>query len=126
MNDPTNNAHSRRDWLPYAVLETPSSASAETVGQIVESWFTESLQPLALPLNFSAKVLASARDASTCISEETSNIRMQVFTPAIQPAHGQTWGFFRTVKNEDAAAGLGGSIQVISFYLYVEGSTRPG
>ena len=125
MNDPTYNAHSRRGWLPYAVFETQSSASTETVEQIVESWLTESLQPLALPLNFAAKVLASAQDASACIAAETANIRLQVFIPAIQAEHGQTWGFFRTVKNEDTAAGRGGSTQVISFYLYVEGSTRP-
>jgi hypothetical protein len=111
------------------VIETPFSADGATptpatVEHIVESWLYESLQALALPLDFAGKVLASARDASACISEETSNIRLQVFIPTFQPAHGQTWGFFRTIRNEENSAGLSGSTRVISFYLYVEGSTR--
>ena len=126
MNNPTNTAHARRDWLPYAVLETPSSPSSGTIEQIVASWFNETLQPLALPLNFAAKVLASAQDASACTSAETANLRLQVFIPAIQAEHGQTWGFFRTVKNEIASGSPGGGTQVVSFYLYVEGSPRSG
>jgi hypothetical protein len=118
MNDSMRYPQSDRKWLPYAVLTLSSEALARDV---LESWLSDRLHLLALPEEFSCRVLASASDSVACIPAGIYQIRLLIFTTGLTPSHGQARGFFRTVKNGGIPEDPAVYIQEIAFFLYVEG-----
>lgn len=123
MNETTHSPHAGRNWLPYALLEISPERNS---GDRLESWLKDALSPLGLPADFTGKVFASARDSAACVPAEAQQIRLQIFTCAVQPAAGHTWGFFRIMKQAGPPASPAGSIHEIAFYLYIDGPTMPG
>lgn len=124
MNDRNDNSLTGRGWLPYASTEIP----AGSVDRLV-LWLVDILKSMALPIDFTGKVLSSARDAAGSIPVTAAKVRVLVFMPATNPPHGQTWGFFRTVRNEETPtetpAETPEQTHVIAFYLYMEGAAKP-
>jgi hypothetical protein len=89
---------------------------------LVKTWLVETLSPLSLNTSLLDKIITSAKLAAEYTLQSPSakrfkHIHLLVFTSAMHPSNGQTWGFFRIEKidrlvEEDHA---------IEFYLYLEG-----
>jgi hypothetical protein len=118
MNASIHYQQSGRKWLLYAQVTLSSESMA---GSVLESWLGDRLHTLALPEELIGRVLDSARDSVACIPAGIHQIRLLVYSTVLTPSHGQTWGFFRTVKNGWSTEDPAISTQEIAFFLYVEG-----
>ena len=121
MNEPIAQHRAGSAWRLYGLLDLASADGAGLdPGEKLDSRLREMLHPLALPPEFTAKVLASVSDAVAAAPVDKEQIRLSIFTPAPLPVHGKTWGFFRTLRNTGAPEPAGSRYD-IAFYLYAEG-----
>ena len=92
----------------------------------IHAWLTEVLDPLNLYTDFLDKILQSAQDAATRVWQaeprmESEHIHLFIFVPHDYFSKGQTWGFFRIEKIENATGDKTAHDHAIEFYLYVDG-----
>ena len=117
MKDQIAHPLSDRDWQPFARLELACTAAA---WQQLEEWLTQALRPLRLPAELCTKLLASASASTASIPREIDLLHLLIFTSTTRPAPGQSWGFFRVLKEEPPTQN-NSRTRAIIFYLYVEG-----
>ncbi len=113
----------RNDWQILGKLRLSVDTHDEST---VETWLAETLSPLALEKRFITKVLISAQDgvARAMTSEpvlESKHLHLVVFVPQDYGSNGQSWGFFRIEKLEEAEPTEEKLDHTIEFYLYLEG-----
>jgi hypothetical protein len=92
----------------------------------IKIWLVETLRPLNLKASFLDKILTSAQlSAENTLQSPAANrlkhIHLLLFTSAILPSEGQTWGFFRIEKIDHLVEENQLPDHAIEFYLYLEG-----
>jgi hypothetical protein len=93
---------------------------------LIQTWLVETLSPLNLNTNLMEKIIASAQLAAEFTLQSPSakrfkHIHLVVFTSALLPSNGQTWGFFRIEKIDRLVEENHFPDHAIEFYLYLEG-----
>jgi hypothetical protein len=95
-------------------------------GGLIQTWLVEILSPLSLNTNLLDKIVTSAQLAAQYTLQSTSarkikHIHLLIFTSALHPSNGQTWGFFRIEKIDHLVEENQLPDHAIEFYLYLEG-----
>jgi hypothetical protein len=93
---------------------------------LIRTWLVETLSPLNLKASFLDKVLTSAQlSAENTLQSPSANrfnhIHLLIFTSAMLPFDGETWGFFRIEKIDGRVEENQSPDHAIEFYLYLEG-----
>jgi hypothetical protein len=108
-------------WQILGELTLPAGSNA---GESIHAWLTEILNPLHLPMGMMEKILRSAQETAGRIAQpeaKLEHIHFLVFAPVHHTSKGQTWGFFRIEKIEQANPFTDAPDHAIEFYLYLEG-----
>jgi hypothetical protein len=90
----------------------------------IRPWLIELLRPLSLYPDFLGRITRSARDAAARAFHpvlKLGHIHLRIFVTRDPVSTGQTWGFFRVEKIENASAAGDAASHSVEIYLYVEG-----
>jgi hypothetical protein len=117
------------DWQTLGELEVRAGSDVE---RGIQTWLTQTLKPLGLHTEMLNRILRSALEATTralelnSVTMEFEHIHLFAFAPPSHKFSGQTWGFFRLEKLEDAAEAQSLPDHSIEFYLYIEEQSDSG
>ena len=91
----------------------------------IRAWLTGILTPLHLHEDFLNKVLMSAQEYALRALENTdtghSHIHLAILVQKGHRSPGNTWGFFRIEKIDNAEHKASHPDHTVEFYLYLEG-----
>lgn len=109
-------------WQVLGELELTLGSNVEDE---VRAWLTVLLLPLLLHESFLNKVLRSAQEYSLRALRSNSDaanghVHLVIFVQQDRTLRGDTWGFFRIEKIENAEQNPLHSDHTVEFYLYLE------
>jgi hypothetical protein len=120
--EPTSKIPSSVDWRVLGEIELTAGSNP---GGNLRARLTEILIQLHLHEDFLNKVLASAQEyalrAAQNIKTSHGHIHLAILVQQKYQSLGDTWGFFRIEKMDDAEQKVPHPDHTVEFYLYLEG-----